>query len=94
VGYEWLDIGLRLLVGVEPFEVMQVIYSKIRRPVPGFGPDGQRALTIWGRTNAGKPIIVMIRPLGGFDWQIITARLMTDAQLAEYEAWEETRDEH
>lgn len=51
-------------------------------------------MTIWGRTNAARPLIVVIRPMGGFDWQIITARPMTDAQLAEFEAWEATRDDY
>jgi hypothetical protein len=93
VGYEWLDIGLRNLRDVEPYEVNQVLYGKTRRPVPGRGPDGVWVLTIWGRTNAARPLIVVIRPMGGFDWQIITARPMTDTQLAEFEEWEATRDD-
>ena len=91
VGYEWLDIGLQKLRGIEPQEVMQILNGKTRRPVPGYGPDGHWVLTIWGRTKEGRPLIVVIRPLSGFDWQILTARPMTDAQLTEFEAWEATR---
>jgi hypothetical protein len=92
VGYEWLQVGLQRSRGVEPYEVNQVLYSKIRRPVPGYGPDGLWVLTIWGRTHAGRPLIVMLRPLARVDWQIITALPMTVEQLTEFEAWEETRD--
>jgi hypothetical protein len=93
VGYEWLTPGLRSLRGIEPYEVMQVLNSKLRRPVPATGPDGHRALTIWGRTATGRGLIVALRPLSQWDWQIITARAMSDDENAEHEAWEATRDE-
>lgn len=93
MGYEWLDVGLQSLRGVEPHEAMQVIYSKVRRPRPIFGPHGHHALTIWGRTPAGKGVIVAIRQLSQWDWQIITARAMTEAEDAEHAEWEATRDD-
>jgi hypothetical protein len=95
VGYEWLDAGLRSLRDLEPYEVMQVIFSERRRPIPATNPDGRRVLTIWGRTAAGRPVIVMIRPLPGsqWDWQILGADAMTKEQIALHEAWEATRDD-
>jgi hypothetical protein len=93
VGYEWLEIGLQRLRGIEPHEVMQVLTSKTRRPVPATGPDGHMVLTIWGRTTAGRPLIVGTRRLSQWDRQIIGAREMHPNEIAEFEAWEATRDE-
>jgi hypothetical protein len=93
MGYEWLEAGLRSLRGIEPFEVMQVLNGKIRRPVPATGPDGHWVLTIWGRTALDRPVIVAIRRLSSWDWQIITARAMTESEITEHEAWEATRDD-
>jgi len=73
VGYEWLPVGLSSLRGVEPFEVNQVLCSKIRRPIPPFGPDWHEVLTIWGRTVAGRGLIVAIQPLTQWNSQIIGA---------------------
>lgn len=94
VGYEWLPAGLRDLRGIEPYEVMQVLNSKIRRPVTAYGPDGHEVLTIWGRTVAGRGLIVAIRPLPQTRWnsQIIGARAMTEAEDNVHQAWEATRD--
>lgn len=91
--YEWLEIGLRLLRGIEPQEVMQVLNSSKRWPRSATGPDGHPVLTIWGRTRAGRPLIVGTRPLAKWDWQIIGAREMRPAEITEFEAWEATRDE-
>ncbi len=91
MGYEWLDVGLRSLHGIEPHEVLQVLSGKIRRPVPATGPDGHRLLTIWGRTEQGRPLIVGVRQLSRWDWQIISARTMTPSEVTEHEAWEATR---
>jgi len=93
VGYEWLLVGLRDLRGIEPHEVMQVVVSKIRRPISAYGPDGHELLTIWGRTNAGKGLIVAVRQLSRWDWQIIGARVMTEAEDDVHQAWEATRDD-
>ena len=71
----------------------QVLYSKVRRPIPAFGPDGHEVLTIWGRTVAGRGLIVAIRPLSRWNWQIIGARAMTEAEDDLHQAWEATRDD-
>jgi hypothetical protein len=93
VGYEWLEIGLQRLRGIEPHEVMQVLTSKIRKPVSATGPDGHPVLTIWGRTHAGRPLIVGTRQLTKRDRQIIGAREMRPGEIVEFEAWEAARDE-
>jgi hypothetical protein len=93
VGYEWLPAGLTSLRGIQPFEVLQVLNSKTRRPIPATGPDGHQVLTIWGRPTAERGLIVAVRPLSRWDWQIISARRMTEQETALHEAWEATRDE-
>ena len=45
-------------------------------------------LTIWGRTEAGRPLMVVIRRAGDFDWVIVGARAMDEKQLAQFEQWE------
>jgi hypothetical protein len=49
-----------------------------------------RVLTIWGRTLAGRPLIVAVYHVSGFTWKIIGARDMTDKDLVEFTQWEET----
>jgi hypothetical protein len=92
VGYEWLQPGLGALRGIEPYEVMHVLISAIRRPVPATGPHGHELLTIWGRTAAGRGLIVGIRQLSQWDWQILGARVMTEAEDDRHRAWEAARD--
>jgi len=92
VPYEWEEWGLRSLVGIEPYEVRQVLEGKSRWPRPGIDPlTGLRAVTIWGRTSAGRPLVVGVYHVSGFTWKIISAREMTAAELAEFARWEETR---
>ena len=86
-------MGLQSLRGIEPCEVLQVLSSKNRRPIPATGPDGHQVLTIWGRTAQGRGVIVAIRPLSHWDWQIISARAMTAAEASDHQVWEATRDE-
>jgi hypothetical protein len=71
---------------------MQVLTSKVRRPVPATGPDGHQVLSIWGRTTQGRALIVVVRPLSQWDWQIIGARAMTEQEITTHEAWEARRD--
>lgn len=58
-----------------------------RRPVPGHAL-GIPALSVWARTDAGRPLIVTVKHQSGFDWGIVGARDMTPAELAEFEHWE------
>jgi hypothetical protein len=87
VGYEWLPVALRALRGITRYEVLQALGARRRRPVPARAA-GVTVLTVWARTAAGRPLIVVVRPAGGFDWQILGAREMTEKQLMEFERWE------
>lgn len=92
--YEWLPTAFAVLVlaGIEPHEVMQVLYGANRRPVPVVDSvTGLRALNIWGRTAAGRPMVVTVRLAAGFHMRIVGARDMTVAERKEYERWETSR---
>ncbi len=86
VGYTWLPGLFALLVDVEPHEVMQVLQGDSRRrPRPALGPRGLAVLAIFGRSTAGRDIVVIVRHLAGMDWQIVGARPMTAAEAAEFD---------
>ncbi|WP_189077652.1 hypothetical protein [Mangrovihabitans endophyticus] len=87
MGYEWLAEAVAALRGVEPYEVLQALSAARRMPLVAESA-GVRFLTISGRTQAGRPLIVAVRLLGGMDQQIIGAREMTPRELARFEAWE------
>jgi hypothetical protein len=48
-------------------------------------------VTLWGRTVAGRPLIVAVYHVADFTWKIIGAREMTSTELTEFGRWEETR---
>ncbi|QIS24763.1 hypothetical protein F6W96_40000 [Nocardia terpenica] len=80
--------------GVETWEVMEVLYSPRRWPRSATTPDGTQALTVWGRTDDGRALIVVLRRLRADSrWQILMAAPMRPHQLAEFTAWEATRNE-
>lgn len=87
VGYRWWPRALERLVGVEPYEVAQVLASPRRRPRLAVA-RGVKILTISGRTRTGRPLIVFVRQDGQWDWLIVGAREMTAEQVMEYERWE------
>jgi hypothetical protein len=87
VPYTWLQIALDRLRGIEPSEVLQALRATHRRPVAA-SHAGIRVLTVWARTDAGRPLIVVLRPVGGFDYEIIGASAMTDDQAHEFTQWE------
>jgi uncharacterized DUF497 family protein len=91
VPYEWLPTAFTVLVlaGIEPYEVMQVLNGHSRRPVPVLDPaTGLKLLNIYGRTNAGRLLVVTVRLAGGFAMRIVGARDMTVQERKEYERWE------
>ena len=89
VGYEWLSTLLAALVGIEPYEIRQVLEEGERWPRPAVSDVGLRLLAVWGRTRTGRPLIVVLRPTGkALDWLIVGAVDMTQDQVAEYERWE------
>jgi len=92
MGFEWSTWALAALSGVEPYEVNQALQGSWPRPALG-GPAGLRVLTFWGRTRAGRPLLVAARRVEEREWLIIGAREMTSTELAEFEKWEAQRDE-
>jgi hypothetical protein len=87
-----LEIAFRALAlqGIEAYEVVQVLagVGGPRRVVPAFSPQGLPVRSIWGRTAAGRALIVVVRAAGGFDSVIIGAREMSDAEREGFESWE------
>lgn len=91
VPYVWEEWALRGLRGVEPYEVRQVLDAKRRWPRPGMAPAGLQVLTIWGRTIAGRALIVAVYHVSELTWKIVGARDMAPDELAQFARWEETR---
>jgi hypothetical protein len=95
VTYEWWIGSGRFFerAGVRRWEVMDVLYSSHRWPRAVTTPEGLPALTVWGRTDEGRPLVVLLRRLHpDLDtWQILLAAEMRPHQLTEYTAWEAER---
>ena len=89
MGYEWLTEALAALRDLESSEVLQVLSADRRMPLAAESA-GVRFLTISGRTQHGRPLVVAVRLLGGLDQQIIGAREMTPQELKRFEEWEAT----
>lgn len=91
--YEWLPTAFTVLLakGIEPHEVLQVLYGHRRRPVLMRHPHGHVLLSVSGRTGAGRPLVVVVRPVSGLNSQIVGARDMTDDERREFESWENSR---
>lgn len=89
--YEWDEWAINALAGVEPYEVRQVLEADRRWPRPAVAPAGLRVLTVWGRTRAGRGLIVAVYHSSGHIWKIIGAREMSTDELAEFAKWEERR---
>jgi hypothetical protein len=84
------------LRGIEPYEVSQVLTARRRRPVRAVGAaamGGIGVLTIWGRTHAGRALMVATRRKDAWDNWIIGARELRAGELKEFEDWEAERDE-
>ena len=91
--YEWLHAALAAIGerGIGPDEVLQVLFGSRRRPVPVRSAVGLAFVNIWGRTAAGRPLVVTVRRLDGFDARIVGARDMSAEEKGEFEAWEANR---
>jgi hypothetical protein len=78
--------------GIEPYEVRQVLESRRRWPRTATDANtGLRVVTIWGRTTAGRALIVAVFRVDGLTWKIIGARELTTGEMDELAGWEETR---
>jgi hypothetical protein len=92
VGYEWLNGALDFLRGIEPHEVIQVLTADRRWPrLAADSTSVIRVLTIWGRTRGGRPLIVVVRQVSEWDWQIVGARDMRPGEVMEFDEWEAKR---
>lgn len=93
VGFWWAYGALEWLarVGIEPYEVLQVLAYAKRWPRPGHSPAGT-VLTVWGRTHTGRALLVVLRPeQGSLDSQITLARELTGEEEVQLQDWEATR---
>ena len=45
-------------------------------------------LTVWGRTEAGRPLVIAVRQVDDWEWQILGARDVRPAEAAMFEDWE------
>jgi hypothetical protein len=85
--YRWWQAALATLVGIEPSEVVQAVTTG-RRLVRQGSSLGLPVVSIWARTGAGRPLIVVLRHEGGMSWLIVGVLDMTPEQVAEFEHWE------
>jgi hypothetical protein len=88
VGFEWIEVALEKLQGVEPYEVTQALTADRRWPRPAVGLGGVRVLVVWGRTQEGRALKVALRHKDARDWWIAGARELSPGELAELEQWE------
>ena len=94
MGYEWLGPALDALRGIEPYEVLQVLGSGRRWPRPARDPvTGVEVLTVWGRTDVDRALLVAVRRVDGLDWQIAGARELREVEVEQLEKWEAAADE-
>ncbi|THV24269.1 hypothetical protein [Glycomyces paridis] len=90
--FEWALGALEHLPeGIEPYEVMQVLSStRPRFPVPAWS-QGVHTLTIWGRADSGRALVVACVKRNGLDYDIAGARELHGHECDLLEKWEETR---
>jgi hypothetical protein len=92
MGYEWPGWALDALRGIEPYEVVQALGATRRWPRPAVGSGGLAVLTVWSRTDRGRPLIVAVRRTDDRDWLIVGAREMRLRERAEFARWEGMQD--
>ena len=88
MGFEWPSWALAALRDIEPGEVLQALNAQRRWPRPATGTYGVRVLTIWARTDSGRPLLVAVRQVSEWDWQILGARDLHPSEAAEFDEWE------
>ena len=90
--YRWVPLALDSLRGIEPHEVHQTLGAKRRLPVPGVS-GGVRVLAVFGRTHAGRLLMVLIHLGDDFDHHITGARDATPDESIMFVAWEASGDD-
>ncbi|MEV6772108.1 hypothetical protein AB0N05_26120 [Nocardia sp. NPDC051030] len=89
MGYEWLSSATNLSGGLTAEAVLGALSDSRRRWVQAVSTKtGAPGLAVWTRTWDDMPILVVLRPLGGFDHQIVHAAPMTADQVTAFEEWE------
>jgi hypothetical protein len=89
MGFEWPEWALAGLRGIEPGEVLQVLNADRRWPRTAVSDTGMQVLTVWGRTRTGRPLLVAVRQVSQWDWQILGARDLNPKEAEELTTWEE-----
>ncbi|GGM22607.1 hypothetical protein ACFFX1_11025 [Dactylosporangium sucinum] len=78
-------------LGIEPYEVQQVLGYGRRWPRLGHSPAGT-VLTIWGRTATGRALLLVLWPdRGTLNAHITGARELTADEEQQLQEWEATR---
>jgi hypothetical protein len=93
VAFRWASGVLDWLAerGIEPYEVQQVLQYGKRWPRQGHTAQGA-VLTIWGRTRAGRALLVVLWPeRDSLDKYIAGARELDAGEEAELQSWEAGR---
>ncbi|WP_245717402.1 hypothetical protein [Nocardia jejuensis] len=90
--YEWAPTAKQFLqrFQVQAWEVMEVLFSARRWPRPARTGQNLPVLTVWGRSDDGRALIVVLRQPDSHSarWQILMAVPMGEHQQTEYNAWE------
>ncbi|MEV6071889.1 hypothetical protein AB0L82_35570 [Nocardia sp. NPDC052001] len=63
MGYYWTQKArtMAAALGLTPADVTDVLYSAAKLIMPGTDA-GKPVLLLWGRTSAGRPVIIALRP--------------------------------
>ena len=89
MAFEWLYDALSRLRGIEPHEVHEALRAQRRWPRQACDDTvGLRVVTIWARTDGGRPLIVATRQGRSWNWQCLGARDMSPAEVQLFERWE------
>lgn len=91
MGFEWSYWSLNRAMerGIHEYEVDQV-----RRNRPWPRPterNGRGFMTLWGRTDAGRPLMIAAYRADRWVWEILDLRELTPAEAAEYDQWKDSQ---
>lgn len=91
MGFEWSywSLGRAYAAGVQEYEVEQAMRGAWPRPATV--DIGLMVLVFWGRTEAGRGLLIVTRQVGQWDREYIDVRELTSAEDAELAQWEKGR---
>jgi hypothetical protein len=94
VVYRWIPAVLAALKGIEPYEVIQALTAFRRLPVAGRAGHSVPVVGIFGRTWAGRLLLIVVRLVpDSLDQEIAAVRDATSEEVAMFERWEANTDE-